>query len=32
MNYGRNHVREDAYGSTRVINAFERYVIEIPDK
>lgn len=32
MNYGRNHVREDEYGKTRVINAFERYVIEIPDR
>ena len=32
MNYGRGHVREDERGKTRVINAFERYVIEIPDK
>ncbi len=32
MNYGRNHVREDQYGDTRVINAFERYVIDIPGK
>ncbi len=31
MNYGRDHVREDIYKSTRVINAFERYIIEIPD-
>ena len=31
MNYGRDHVREDLYKSTRVINAFERYIIEIPD-
>ena len=32
MNYGRDHVREDERGNTRVINAFERYIIEIPDK
>ncbi len=31
MNYGRDHVREDERGKTRVINAFERYVIEVPD-
>ena len=32
MNYGREHVREDIYKSTHVINAFERYIIDIPDK
>ena len=31
MNYGRDHVREDERGKTHVINAYERYVIEIPD-
>ncbi len=29
MNYGRDHVREDTYKNTRVVNAYERYVIEI---
>ena len=29
MNYGRNHKREDMYGNTRVINAFEKYIIEL---
>ncbi len=32
MNYGRDHIREDLYKNTHVINAFERYVIEIPEK
>ena len=32
MNYGRSHVREDERGKTRVINAFERYMIDIPDQ
>ena len=31
MNYGRDHVREDERGKTRVINAFERYIFEIPE-
>lgn len=30
MNYGRNFVREDMYGETRVVNAYERYVIDVP--
>ena len=29
MNYGRNFKRESMYGNTRVINAFERYIVEI---
>ena len=29
MNYGRDFRREDMYGNTKVINAFERYIIEI---
>jgi len=29
MNYGRNMKREDTYRSTRVINAYERYIIDI---
>lgn len=29
MNYGRNFPREDVMGKTRVINAFEKYIIEI---
>ena len=29
MNYGRQFPREDMVGDTRVINAFEKYVIEI---
>lgn len=29
MNYGRQFPREDQIGQTRVINAFERYIIEI---
>lgn len=31
MNYGRDHVREDIYKKTKVINAYERYIIEVPD-
>ncbi len=31
LNYGRNHIREDMYKDTRVINAFERYLIEVPE-
>ena len=29
MNYGRQFPREDMLGDTRVINAFEKYIIEI---
>lgn len=29
MTYGRQYRREDVHGSTRVINAFEKYIIEI---
>ena len=29
MNYGRNFKRESMYGDTKVINAYERYIIEI---
>jgi Icc-related predicted phosphoesterase len=29
LNYGREHKREDVYNKTRVINAFEKYLIEI---
>lgn len=29
MNYGRKFPREDTVGQTRVINAFEKYIIEI---
>ncbi len=29
--YGGRYKREDKYGSVRVINAYERYVFEIPD-
>ena len=29
LNYGRNVKREDTYKETRIINAFERYTIEI---
>ena len=29
MNYGRQFPREDHIGDTCVVNAFERYVIEI---
>ena len=29
MNYGRNFKRESMYGNTQVINAFERYIVEI---
>ncbi len=32
LNYGREHVRSDMYRDTQVINAFERYVIEIPEE
>lgn len=29
INYGRDFVRESRYGNTKVINAYEKYVIEI---
>ena len=29
MNYGRNFKREDNFEDTRVVNAFERYIIEL---
>ena len=29
INYGRDFVRESAYENTRVINAYEKYIIEI---
>jgi len=29
MNYGHGIEREMRYGSTRIINAYERYVLEI---
>lgn len=32
MNYGNNIPREIDYNGTRVINAYERYTFEIPDK
>lgn len=30
-NYGRGFKREDTYGGTKVINAYEYYIIEYPD-
>ena len=32
LNYGRDKTRVREYGDTKVINAFERYVLEIPDE
>ena len=32
LRYGLDQTRERTYGSTRVINACERYVLEIPDR
>ena len=29
LNYGRGVKREDTYNDTRIINAYERYTIEI---
>ncbi|SNU08242.1 Predicted phosphoesterase [Lachnospiraceae bacterium] len=29
LNYGREHKREDTYKNTKVINAFEKYIVEI---
>lgn len=31
MSYGRQHKRYDTYQDTKVVNAFERCVIELPD-
>jgi len=31
MNYGADGIREREYNGTKVINAFERYVLEIPE-
>ena len=32
VNYGQNVPREIDYNGTKIINAYERYVIEIPDR
>ena len=32
LSYGANMEREHQYGQTRIINAFERFTIELPDK
>ena len=32
MNYGQNIAREIDYNGTRIINAYERYTFEIPDR
>ena len=32
MNYGDTPVRERTYGETTVVNTYERYVVEIPEK
>lgn len=32
LTYGANVEREHQYGQTRIINAFERFTIELPDK
>ena len=32
MTYGHNRDRELDYNGTKVINAYERYIIEIPDR
>lgn len=29
MSYGRQHVRESSYKNTKIINAYEKYIIEI---
>mgnify|MGYP002905999137 FL=1 len=29
LNYGHNIQRESIYGTTRVINAYERYILEL---
>ena len=32
LTYGQNMPREIDYNGTKIINAYERYVIEIPDR
>ena len=32
MTYGQNTEREIEYNGTSVVNAYERYIIEIPDR
>ena len=32
LNYNREQIREREYGDTKIINAFERYVLEVPDE
>ena len=32
LNYGTEQIREREYGSTKVINTSERYVLELPDR
>lgn len=32
LNYGANLPREHQYGSTRIINAYERIILELPDR
>ena len=32
MNYGANIQREHQYGQTRIINAYERFTLELPDR
>jgi hypothetical protein len=32
MNYGVDMIRVNEYNGTKVINAYERYVLEIPDE
>ncbi len=32
LTYGANMVREHQYGQTRIVNAYERFTIELPDR
>ena len=32
MNYGANSQRDHQYGQTRIINAYERFTLELPDR
>lgn len=32
LNYGANLPREQQYGSTRIINAYEKFTLDLPDK
>ena len=32
MTYGQKAIREIEYNGTTVVNAYERYIIEIPDR